>query len=129
MLNLENDTENFAWISDIGRLNKMSIITGRMAMGIRNMQACFIFDLCLTVTAPNLAAKSTFEMIKEIVCCIVDAQHWKKCIQEDVRRLKNLPFLKQPLERSLTVSVYNLLDKLTRRATGYVLSYLVTNYL
>ena len=63
ILNLENDRQNLNWILDIERLNKMSIITGRMAMSIRKMQATFTFDLYLSVTAPNLAAKSTLEMI------------------------------------------------------------------
>ena len=129
ILNLEHDSQNLKWILDIERLNKMSIITGRMAMSIRKMQATFTFDLYLSVTAPNLAAKSTLEMILQIVCCIVDAQHWQKCIQEDVRRLWNLPFLQEPLKRSLEVSIYKLLEKLNDRASWYVLSYLVTNYL
>ena len=68
-------------------------------------------------------------MIKELVCCILDSRHRVLEIQQKVELLELLPFLKEPIERSLEVSVYKPAQALQAHATSFILPYMVTNYL
>ena len=87
------------------------------------------FNLCLLPSPPKPAAKSTLEMIRELVCCLVDLKLRVRDIEEQVCQLDKLKFLKEPLEISLEKSVYARVQAHAKHAKTYILPYLVTNLL
>ena len=87
------------------------------------------FNLCLVPKPLNVAAKSSLQMIKELVCCLVDLRLRVRDIKQQVRKLSKLKFLKRPLKRSLRFSVYTPVNAHANHAMSYTLPYLVSNYL
>ena len=67
-------------------------------------------------------------MIKELVCCVVDLEHWVFQIRRQMELLAPLPFLRRPLDRSLEVSVFKPFQALNKHAMAFILPYLVNSY-
>ena len=64
------------WIESIELLDRRSIITGHVRMTKYKEEALLTFDLCLVYSPKSWIGKSILEMIKELVCCLVDLAHW-----------------------------------------------------
>ena len=103
---LQQHPEQLEWISDIVLLNERRIFTGNVRLRKVHKGTKISFDLNLNGGTLNDRARSTLEMIRELVCCVVDLKYWMRHIKSEILRLKPLEFLSKPLEFSLKKSVY-----------------------
>ena len=117
------------WIDSIELLDKRSVITGKVKMTKHNEEALLTFNLCLVFSPQNWVAKSTLQMIKELVCCLIDLAHRVAMIKHKMKLLEPLPFLYGPIDRSLKVSVFKPLKALNKHAMSFILPYLVHGYI
>ena len=90
---LQQHPEQLKWISDIVLLNERRIFTGNVRLRKVLLGAKIAFDLNLNGGTLNDRARSTLEMIRELVCYVVDLKHWMNHIKIQFARLEPLKFL------------------------------------
>ena len=129
ILKLSEHPEEVKWIESIEQLDRRSVITGHVTMTKYKEEALLTFDLCLVFTPKSWVGKSILQMIKELVCCLIDLAHRVAMIKHKMKLLEPLPFLYRPIDRSLKVSVFKPLKALNKHAMSFILPYLVHGYI
>ena len=93
ILKLDEHPEEVKWIDSISSLDKRNVITGNVKMIKHNEEVLLTFNLCFVFTPQNWVAKSILQMIKELVCCMLDLHHRVIEIKHQRKFLEPLPFL------------------------------------